>query len=190
LKGAKRIVYFATTNRDKYAEAAGIARPFGIRLKRLNFEKYEIQSDNLVEIAAVASRHAAKTKKLNVVTEDAGFFVDSLGGFPGAYSSYVYKTLGVDGILRLMRSARDRKAWFSAAVAYCEPMHYPVCFTGTVTGVVGRRAKGAHGFGFDPIFIPNEGDGRTFAEMAVREKNALSHRARAFKKFADWYTSE
>jgi XTP/dITP diphosphohydrolase len=190
LKELKGVVHFATTNRGKFDEAAKIVHPFGIHLKHLKLEKYEVQSDNLVEIAAVAAQHAARRRNVNVVAEDAGFFVESLGGFPGPYSSYVYKTIGVEGILRLMRRVRNRKAWFSAAVAYCEPRHRPLCFTGTVTGAVGGRAKGTRGFGFDPIFVPKEGNGRTFAEMAVQEKNTLSHRARAFSKFARWYTSE
>jgi XTP/dITP diphosphohydrolase len=55
---------------------------------------------------------------------------------------------------------------------------------GTCTGVVIRARRGDHGFGYDPVFVPDDGDGRTFAELAVPEKNALSHRGRAFRALA------
>ena len=111
-----------------------------------------------------------------------------LGGFPGPYSSYVFNTVGCEGILKLLHSVTERGASFEAAVAYCEPGHRPICFTGSVKGVVTKRARGSNGFGFDPIFVP-KGNRRTFAEMSTKEKNLYSHRARAFGKFCKWFTS-
>ena len=55
---------------------------------------------------------------------------------------------------------------------------------GAVRGSIARRPRGAHGFGYDPVFVPDEGDGRTFAEMAEHEKHRLSHRGRAFRELA------
>jgi XTP/dITP diphosphohydrolase len=123
---------------------------------------------------------------LDVVAEDAGLFVDALQGFPGPYSSDVYKRLGVKGVLKLMEGVRNRKASFRSAVAFCRPAGRPKCFLGTVVGTIGLRPRGSGGFGFDPIFIPAEGDGRTFAQMTVDEKNRMSHRARSFRKFSRW----
>ena len=88
--------------------------------------------------------------------------------------------------MRLMRDVKKRDAYFSSAVAYCSAGHETVCFNGMVSGIVAFSPKGAHGFGFDPIFIPTEGDGRTLAEMRIEEKNRLSHRARAFTKLCEW----
>ncbi len=182
-------VYFVTKNRAKFLEATRIAVTFGVRLKHLKIEKQEIQADKLSEIASFAAMQAANSSDCSVVSEDAGFFVDALRGFPGPYSSYVHGTLDISGILKLMKNVKQRGACFSAALAYCEPGQRPVCFTGVVRGVVGKEARGAHGFGFDPIFIPLQGDGRTFAEMTTDEKNSLSHRAKAFAKFSKWFTS-
>lgn len=179
-------LYFTTGNKGKYLEAAGIAARFGVRLKQLNRHKTEIQSDDLDEIACFAAKEASRAILRPVVAEDSGFFVHALAGFPGPYSSYVYRTIGNQGILRLMDSVRKRDAHFQAAVAFCKPRSQPVCFTGIVNGAIPRQVGGGHGFGFDPIFVPSEGDGRTFAQMSTNEKNLLSHRGRAFSEFFKW----
>lgn len=189
MKGASRTVSFATRNKAKYKEAARIASAFGIQLRHLNIAKQELQADELTEIASFAAMQAAKSSLRNVISEDAGFFVNALRGFPGPYSSYVFKTLGTNGILKLMQGVQQRGASFLAAVAYCEPGRHPVCFTGVVKGSLSNAPKGSHGFGFDPIFIPLQGDGRTFAEMNTDEKNSLSHRGKAFAKFSKWFAS-
>lgn len=187
LKEAKPRVYFATKNRGKFLEAARVADSFKISLKHLKFEKQEIQAWNLTEIASHAAFQAAKVTDKNVVAEDAGFFVAALDGFPGPYSSYVFKTIGLEGCLKLMRNVRNRVAYFQAAVAYCKPNHHPICFTGTVKGLVKEHQTGTHGFGYDPIFAPSRGNGKTFAEMTTDEKNLYSHRAKAFAKFCRWF---
>jgi XTP/dITP diphosphohydrolase len=188
LKERERTIYFATGNKGKWNEATEVAAEFGVRLKRVRGVKLEIQSDDLREIASFAAGEACKTILHPVVAEDSGFFVHALGGFPGPYSSYVYRTLGCEGILRLLHSEHNRDAAFQATVAFCKPKSRPVYFTGIVNGTVSRDQRGNHGFGFDPIFIPKEGDGRTFAEMSTRQKNMYSHRARAFTSFFNWLT--
>ena len=181
-------MYFTTGNKGKYIEAARIAEEFGVRLKQVNRHKVEIQSDDLAEIATFAAKEASEATQRPVVAEDSGFFVHALGGFPGPYSSFVHGTLGSEGILSLMRSMRNRGAHFQAVVAFCIPEARPVCFSAVVKGRVSRRTRGDHGFGFDPIFIPNKGDGRTFAQMDTDEKNMFSHRALVFRLFFSWLT--
>lgn len=189
MRERKPSVYFTTGNKSKYFEAARIASALGVVLRHLRIEKLEIQSQSLSEIASFAAERAAESTGRNVVAEDAGFFVEGLGGFPGPYSSYVFGTLGIDGILSLMRNVRNRKASFQAAVAYCAPGQSSICFKGAVGGTLASLPRGQHGFGFDPIFVPREGDGRTFAEMRTKEKNLYSHRAKAFTKFCKWFSS-
>jgi XTP/dITP diphosphohydrolase len=190
LTGHKRTVYFATGNKGKFIEAANVAARFGLTLKHMRIDKLEIQSDNLAEIASFAAMDAARSKRRPVVAEDAGFFVKALAGFPGPYSSYVFKTLGTGGILNLMEKRENRGAFFQASVAFCTPTSRPKCFTGFVQGRVSRRPRGTHGFGFDPIFIPKRGDGRTFAQMTTDEKNTISHRALAFARFSKWFVGK
>lgn len=181
-------VYFATKNKDKFLEARRVAESFNINLKHLKFEKQEIQAWKLTKIASHAAVQAAEATNRAVVAEDAGFFVGALNGFPGPYSSYIFKTIGLEGFLKLMRNVSKREAYFQAAVAYCKPNHRPICFTGIVRGLVKDHQTGTHGFGYDPIFVPSRGDGRTFAEMTTDEKNLYSHRAKAFARFCRWFS--
>ncbi|NOZ89276.1 MAG: RdgB/HAM1 family non-canonical purine NTP pyrophosphatase, partial [Crenarchaeota archaeon] len=119
-----------------------------------------------------------------VAVEDAGLFVDALSGFPGPYSSYVYKTIGVHGILRLLEGEENRAARFVSVIAYAGPWGVQL-FRGEVKGSIAAEPRGSGGFGFDPIFIP-EGADKTFAEMNIEEKNMYSHRARAARKLCSW----
>jgi XTP/dITP diphosphohydrolase len=132
---------------------------------------------------------AVKNSGLPIFVEDAGIFVKALNGFPGPYSSYVYRTLGTKGILKLMSNIKSRGAYFQAIIAFSNPEEQPTCFIGRVKGKISLKERGTSGFGYDPIFEPSKGDGRTFAEMSTEEKNRLSHRAEALRKFAEWYIS-
>lgn len=181
-------VYFATGNQGKFVEAAHIAKVFGVVLKRMKSEKIEIQSDKLEDIVVFAAKCASETARHAVLAEDAGLFVKRLRGFPGPYSAYVFKTLGINGVLNLLKGERDRRASFRAVVSYARPRNPPVSFEGEVKGIITGKARGSRGFGFDPIFTPIQSGGRTFAQMDTLEKNLLSHRAKAFVKFFTWFT--
>jgi XTP/dITP diphosphohydrolase len=190
LKGGNRVIQFATRNKGKFDEAARVALKYGIELAQVSLEKYEVQADDLKKIAAVAAEQALQELGATaMLAEDAGFFIDALNGFPGPYSSYVYRTLGVKGILKLLENVDKRAAYFACAVAYSD-RNQTICFEGVVNGNVDFKPRGQQGFGFDPIFIPDQGDGRTFAEMNTDEKNRYSHRALAFSDFCKWTKSQ
>lgn len=190
LKEHDEVLYFVTENVGKYSEVTQLASQHGVQLAHLNLAKHEIQDDDLSKIASCAALEAVRESgKSHVVAEDSGFFVEALQGFPGPYSSYVYGKLGVEGILKLMKNTTARGAYFCASLAYSDGTHTS-CFEGKVEGTVSLSASGSLGFGFDPIFIPHLGDGRTFAEMEITEKNRLSHRAMAFNKFFEWFKSQ
>lgn len=186
---ANRSVLFATSNRGKLEEARTILAPFGISVEQFDGKGIEIQADTTSEVAAYASKGAAKSAGRAVLVEDAGLYVDSLGGFPGPYSAYAFKTIGVAGIIALLRpSSSARGAKFVSSLAYCEPEEEPSLFEGTVRGTITAKPIGRKGFGFDPIFIP-DGGARTFGEMDLKEKCAVSHRANSMRMFAKWYLS-
>jgi XTP/dITP diphosphohydrolase len=185
VKEHKRI-WFLTANKGKFREAQAVAVASRLRLRMLAAPKIEIQSGNLVEIASYGAQEAANRLGIPIIVEDAGLFISRLNGFPGPYSSDAFKRLGNDGILKLMQGVSKRNAKFSSAAALCTPSREPRCFVGNVFGCIGLRPEGSGGFGFDPIFIPNKGDGRTFAQMTVKEKNKLSHRAASFRKLSEW----
>jgi XTP/dITP diphosphohydrolase len=186
LKG--KVIFFATNNLNKFKEAREILGSYKIAVGMLRVKTLEIQSDNLEEISKTSVLQAFEKCHLPIIVEDAGLFIDALNGFPGPFASYVYRTIGNEGLLKLMESVKNRKAMFQSAVSYYSAdLKLPICFKGEILGEITREArKGISGFGFDPIFKPTNSD-KTFAEMSIAEKNEYSHRARALRKFAEWY---
>ena len=183
-----KVVYLASTNVHKYLEAREVVAQYGLSLAFLREDVPELQGEDVAEIAAQGASWAAEKWDLPVLVEDTGLFIEALGGFPGPYASYVFKTIGLKGILRLLEGITDRRAYFKTALAFCDGKgSEPVVFTGETHGRISHEIRGTGGFGYDPIFVPEGGDGRTFAEMSRSEKNALSHRAKAFRAFCDWY---
>jgi XTP/dITP diphosphohydrolase len=182
-------VLFVTGNKHKVIEAEAVLREFGIRVKPISIaRKIEIQHDSLEEIARFAAVEAYKQVGAPVLVEDSGLFIEKLNGFPGPYSSYVYKTIGVRGVLKLMEDYKDwesRKAKFVCVVAYALSETDVKIFRGETEGYISFDARGSSGFGFDPIFIP-QGATKTFAEMSIDEKSLYSHRGKAFRAFGEW----
>ncbi len=188
LKG--KVAFFATTNFHKFNEARQVLAEHGVAAALLRIEAIEIQDDNLEKIAKASVRDAVEESGLPVLVEDAGLFIEALKGFPGPYSSYVYRTLGTKGILKLMEGIDKRNAYFYSVVAFYSPKRAsPKCFRGKVQGKITIKERGNQGFGFDPIFEPENEVDKTFAEMTTTEKNKFSHRAQALRKFATWYKS-
>ncbi|WFO76318.1 XTP/dITP diphosphatase [Desulfurococcaceae archaeon MEX13E-LK6-19] len=169
-----------TSNKHKFNEVAVIAEKLGICLEMLPGKKIEIQSSSLMDIAFYSALENYKEFRKPILVEDAGLFIEALNGFPGPYSSYVYKTIGVKGILKLMEGIENRRAYFSSAVVLIHEPYLIKCEE-RVYGYISNEPRGTGGFGFDPIFVP-EGDTRTFAEMSIDEKNKYSHRAKAVSK--------
>jgi len=187
--GPRRVVFLATGNIHKFNEARRVLAEFGLSVALLRRKTWEIQHDHLEQIAREAVRRAVEETRLPLIVEDAGLFIGALGGFPGPYSSYVFRTIGCKGILKLMEGVEERDAYFESVVAFCRPGGEPICFHGRVDGRITPKERGTSGFGFDPIFEPLEAPGKTFGEMTIKEKNRYSHRARALRRFAQWYTS-
>jgi XTP/dITP diphosphohydrolase len=152
----------------------------------LSSAKTEIQSTNLEEIATFAAEEAAKKHNRTVVVEDSGLFVKALNGFPGPFSSYVYATVGAEGLLRLISRQRRREAYFQASLALASPRDSSRQFSGKVYGTISHKSAGTKGFGFDPVFIP-KGTRKTFAQGGSEFKDKYSHRAIAFRKLALWH---
>lgn len=176
---------FVTGNRHKFKEARELAMRYGIKLKRCGIPYLEIQADRLEDVARSGAQQACASLGSPCFVEDAGLFIRAMRGFPGPYSDYVFRTLGNEGILKLMKGEKDRRAEFRSVVGYCEPGGKPEVFVGSVRGTIVTEARGTRGFGFDPIFRAENAD-KTFGEMEVSEKNRISHRARALKKFFKW----
>ena len=171
---------FVSSNIHKFKEAKKILDFFGISIQfsKLNLE--EIQSNSIKQIAIKKAQDAFSKCKKPLIIEDDGLHIDSLYGFPGPYSSYIYKTIGNKGILNLLK--KNRTAKFVSTITYCDKNSFE-SFEGKLLGTISKFERGS-GWGFDPIFIPKNTK-KTFAELI--DKNNLSHRYKALKKFSNWY---
>ncbi len=182
-------VCLVTNNEHKVREAALTLARYDIRVARCPKKKLEVQSDDLVEIARTAAENLCTSDgDVPLLVEDAGLFVRSLGGFPGPYSDFTFRTIGIRGILKLLEGVEDRRAYFMAALCACWRGEV-TCFSGVVEGVIAHEPRGTGGFGYDPIFVP-DGYTATFAELGDEVKAAISHRARAMEAVAKWYLSK
>lgn len=186
LRSDDHTIWFMTENPGKFREVSSILAPSRIRVRQLRRSKLEIQDHRLENIARYALNIALESHKGPIVIEDSGLFIESLKGFPGPFSSYALKTIGLEGILNLLRNRKRRGAYFRSAVAFGSTDLQPRMFTGIVRGSISQRIIGRSGFGFDPIFVPM-GSNQTFGQSQDSTKNRSSHRAKAFLKFAAWY---
>lgn len=142
----------------------------------------EIQATTLEETIVPGLIWLMERYQRPLFIDDSGLFIDALKGFPGVYSSYVFKTVGSDGILKLMEGEQNRSARFECCIGFMAPGKEPHISKGVAMGSISDKKVGKGGFGYDPIFIP-EGDSRTYAQIEVSEKNMISHRGRALVQF-------
>jgi XTP/dITP diphosphohydrolase len=178
-------IYFASSNSNKYREIEQILTQYGVESHFVKMSLQEIQSESVHQIAKAKSTNAFEYLQKPVIIEDDGFYISSLKGFPGQYSSFVYKTLGNQGLLKLMENRTNRKACFLSVIAYNDG-HKLKMFTGKTQGMLNRLATDG-GWGFDPIFIP-ENTTKTYGELSQLNRKALfSHRHKSIKKFSKWY---
>ncbi len=182
-----RQISFVTGNMNKYEEIAQLGKSYGIKVKWINYSKFEIQSNNLESIAEFSAIAAYSAFSVPLIVEDSGLFIDSLRGFPGPYSAQVYDTIGLNGILKLLSGSANRRARFETVMCYASSSGLKI-FKGIVKGSIAKEISKGRAFGYDPIFIP-EGRTKTFSELDIAEKNRLSHRAKAFGAFAKYFLS-
>lgn len=180
-------LYFATGNDHKFDEARRYLEGEvpGLSLKQCKGDFPEIQARDLEAVARFKIQAAIAACKGNVFMEDAGLFVPALNGFPGVYSADVKRMIGCQGILKLLAGVPDpagRHAYFEACTClHLRDRDETLTFTGRVDGTIAVEERGTNGFGYDPIFVPDEPPGNrlTFAEMDPATKIAVSHRSRA-----------
>ena len=182
------MIYVVTSNKGKFVEIKGELSKVGFKAKQLNTTYPEIQTHSPKEVVDFALEWLKKTKK-ELIIDDSGLFINALEDFPGVYSAFVLRTIGCDGILKLLKNEEDRKARFECYIGYLDSNFETKVFKGVCRGKISTAAKGEGGFGYDPIFIPN-GYERTFAEISIEEKNKISHRGKAIRKFIEFLANK
>jgi XTP/dITP diphosphohydrolase len=193
--GTLRLV-MASANPDKVGEIAAVlatALDVEILPRPAGVPDVVEDGETLLDNARLKARALVAATGEAAVADDTGLEVDALDGAPGVYSArYAGEDVTyADNVAKLLRelAARpdeggERTARFRtvALVAYPDGTE---CWTeGLVEGTIARTEQGSAGFGYDPVFVPMEGGGRSFAEMSATEKNAISHRGRAFRALA------
>lgn len=143
----------------------------------------------LVDNARLKAAALCTATGLAAVADDTGLEVAALGGAPGVYSArYAGEMASYDDnvakLLRELDGATDRSARFRTVAMVCFPDGSELIAEGVVDGSIATARAGGAGFGYDPVFVPAGGDGRTYAEYSSRDKHRLSHRGRAFRVLA------
>lgn len=186
----KNSLVFITSNKNKFIEANRILAEYKIVIEFIKDNLIEVQDDELENISRFTLEYSKKKFIGKIIVEDSGLFIEELNGFPGPYSSYTYRKIGCEGILKLLNNIRNRQAEFRSVISFTNANtntdRIIKTFTGIVRGKISNEKRGKEGFGYDPIFIPEKSD-NTFAEMNLDDKNIFSHRGRSLKKFAEWY---
>lgn len=183
---------FATNNAHKLSEIKAI---LGSDIEILSLadinchEDIPETADTLEGNALIKARWVYERYGLDCFADDTGLEVAALGGAPGVHTArYAYPDrhdpmANTKKLLRELENKNDRRAQFRTVIALIENGEEQL-FEGVVEGYIPTEERGTEGFGYDPVFIP-EDTGKTFAELGVDVKNEISHRARAVKKLCN-----
>jgi XTP/dITP diphosphohydrolase len=189
----------ATHNAGKLREISALLGPYGpqcISAGALGLPEPAETGTTFVENALIKARAAAEASQLPALADDSGLSVAALGGRPGVYTADWaerqwfegepgrdwYMAMGkVEGLLQELGPETDRACWFSCVLAIAWPNGESAVYEGRVDGTYAWPPRGTMGFGYDPAFVPSDRE-MTFAQLMPEEKQAMSHRADAFRK--------
>jgi len=195
------VLVCASANPDKVAEIAAVLAP-GVVLEPRPADVPDVVEDapTLEGNARLKAVAICEATGRSAVADDTGLEVDALGGAPGVISArYAGDDVTyADNVAKLLteldrvgaREPAARRARFRTVALVRRPDGTEVVAEGVVEGVIAPEPVGDAGFGYDPVFVPDEGGGRSFAEMPAADKHAISHRGRAFRALADHLTEE
>ena len=181
----------ASANPDKAREIREVLEAEGFEMVPRPPEVPEVEEDGatLEDNARLKAKALAEATGLPAIADDTGLEVDALARAPGVRSaryageSATYED-NVEKLLDEMERHSDRRARFRSVTIARWPGGLEVVAEGVVGGTITHEPAGENGFGYDPVFAPDEGDGKTFAEMDGPEKHAISHRGRSLRALA------
>ena len=193
--GALRLV-LASANPDKVKEIVAVlsaSLPVELLPRPEGVPDVVEDADTLVGNARLKARALAAATGTAAVADDTGLEVDALGGAPGVFSARYAgeKATYADNVAKLLHelgtledAGGERRARFKTVALVAFQDGSEVWAEGVLPGTIATESRGTNGFGYDPVFVPDGSDGRTFAEMQPEEKHAVSHRGRAFRALA------
>jgi XTP/dITP diphosphohydrolase len=185
----------ATANPDKAEEIGAIlleiAPDFELVPRPADVADVDETGATLLDNARLKATALVAATGLPALADDTGLEVTALGGAPGVHTArFAGPTASyADNVAKLLDALAEvggmaRRARFVTVAVAAWPGGREIAATGVVDGRIAEQARGTNGFGYDPVFEPVEGDGRTFAELEPADKHALSHRGRAFRALA------
>ena len=177
-------IIFISLNKNKFREVREILKKYQIKVKRKPMKLREIQSIDVRKVIKEKIIYASEKIKepFPFFVEDTSLEIESLNKFPGAFISYIQKTIGNKGILKLMENIENRNARAICCLGL-KLFNKIKIFEGVLNGKISYEEKG-NGWGFDPIFMP-ENSNKTLAELG-KIKNEISHRKMALEKMAKY----
>lgn len=173
-------LHFVTSNQSKIKEAENILK---VKINKADIDIKEIQAIKVEEIVKDKASKAYNVIRKPVLVEDTGLYVESWNGFPGALIKWVLKTIGNQGLCKILREY-DRKTIAKTCVCIYNGKDFQV-FTGEVKGEITKQPRGESGFGWDPIFQP-DGWNKTFGEVSQEKKDKISMRKIALFKMKEF----
>lgn len=180
----------ASANPHKVAEIEDLMRGVvDLQPRPHDLPDVDENADTLVDNARLKARAVCNATGLPALADDTGLEVAALGGAPGVHTARFAGEPPNDAnnrakLLRDLADAADRSARFRTVAILVFPDGRELVAEGVCDGVIADAERGERGFGYDPVFVPRAGNGRTFAEMTVEDKHALSHRGQAFRTLA------
>ena len=188
----------ASNNKGKIREYKDIFEPFGFEVRSQGEENIRLEVEEtgttFAQNAVLKARAIYEISRCCVISDDSGLEVESLGGEPGLFSAR-YKGLKTEherrlAVLKGLEGSSRRNARFVTCICFMDDTGKEHLFTGIWNGRIAYREEGSNGFGYDPIFIPEDGGGKTTASMPLSFKETHSHRAKAVRKLVSWLQSE
>ena len=179
----------ATANPHKSEEMRAVLSPLGVELlsRPTDVADVDESGDTLEENALLKARALVAATGRPAIADDTGLFVDALGGRPGVRSArFAGETASYDDnvtklLVELSAVPAPRRARFVTVIAVAYPDGRQFCVEGRLDGVITLARAGDQGFGYDPVFMPDDTSGRTLAQLTSKEKNLISHRGRALR---------
>ena len=188
----------ASNNKGKIQEYKDIFEPFGFQVSSQREENIRLETEEtgatFEQNAVLKAQAVYGTTHCCVISDDSGLEVEALGGEPGLYSAR-YKDLETEherrlAVLQGLQGSDNRRARFVTCICFIDETGENHIFTGTWNGEIALREEGTNGFGYDPIFISEDGNGKTTASLPLSFKETYSHRAKAVRGLISWLQTQ
>lgn len=186
-------IYLVTGNSGKVASLQRKLEKYDIKVEQKKMDLFEIQANTLEEVSIDKAKQAFNILKKPLVVDDSGFFIDALNGFPGVYTKYALESIGLDGIMEIMKNKENRNCSFNSVVTFVNKEGKVTVFKGDIErGIISKEIDAEERkeawSELWKIFVP-DGYNKTLSQFTPEERKERSfnkNNSTAFKKFANW----